>query len=122
MQTQKRKSRRSLNRIAGAVLMMSCASAIAASIASIPDANTAPGRLMPVLAQAADTEGMSGTGPSARASAVGHYADRDSPATAPADHNKAGVDAEIAVLLDWHVSANTTYGSTLPPEDMLQTR
>jgi hypothetical protein len=98
------KTRRSLKRIAGVVLMMSCVAGIAASI-SIP---------VPVLAQ---NSSVAQAGSAQSASGIDRHTDRDTPAAAPPGGDKDAEDAEVAALLGWHLNANNVYG-TSDPEDL----
>jgi hypothetical protein len=106
------KTRRSLKRIVGVVLMVSCAAGIAASI-SIP---------VPVLAQNGSMEEAApGSAQSVSASGIDRHADRDTPATARPGGVKDAEDAEVAALLGWHLNANNVYGIS-DPEDMPHSR
>ena len=129
MRTDNSESRRSLKGVAGkgaagVALMMSCAAVIPALI-SVPGGGpvtaVAPSRLLPVAARGGGTVDTAGAGQSAEAPGINRVADyATSPAT-QAGGSTGSEDTEIAVLLDWHLSANNVYGA-IQFEDPPQSR
>lgn len=133
MRTDDRKSRLSLKGAAlkgaaGVALVMSCAAGIAAMM-SVPGGGpfttVALARMLPVAARGGGTEAAAGAGQSAEARGIDRIADHtSSAATSPGTqaNGSAGTeDAEIAVLLDWHLAANNVYGA-IHLEDLQQTQ
>lgn len=117
MEIHNSKTRRSLQRIAGVALMMSCAAGIAASL-SIPGGG--PGKWNSLLARDTGTDPASGS-----AESVSALMDRDgvsdTPPAARPGEDKGAEDAEIAALLGWHLTANNVYGAS-DAEDMPHSR
>lgn len=140
MWTDDSKSRRSLKvkgialkGAAGVALMMSCAAGIAALI-SVPGGGpfttVAPAGLLVVAARDSGTGDAVGAGQPAGAGGIDRVADHTRSPTTPAtpaspatqaDGSTGTEDAEIAVLLDWHLGANNVYGA-IHLEDLPQSR
>lgn len=129
MRTDDRKSRRSLKGgalkgTAGVALMMSCAAGIAA-LTSVPGGGpvttVAPARLLPVAARGSGTDATAGAGQSAEARGIDRGADHASSQATQAGGSTGTEDAEIAVLLDWHLGTNNVYGA-IHLEDLPQSR
>lgn len=125
MRTDDSQSRRSFKGVAlkgaaGVALMMSCAAGIPALISvpgGGPDTTVAPARLLPVAARGGGT----GAGQSAEARGIYRVADHASYPATQAGGSTGTEDAEIAVLLDWHLAANNMYGA-IHLEDLPQSR
>jgi hypothetical protein len=135
MRTQDRKSRRPVTRIAGVALVVSCAAGIAgfikwipASIGS-PNAIVTPAGLPSSLAQGsgADTaplgigssratcpdcgviEPTRETGKSSDSSATDRCPDQGNSAAATTGSTQTAENADLALLLDWHLNARNGY-------------
>lgn len=139
MRTQFRKALRSLAPTAVAALVMACTAAIAASVERIPastgspNAIVAPSALAPGSAQRYKAEsiprgirssragcpGCDGIGSarevrmSSTASGTRRCVHHANSAALPAGINRSAENADLVILLDWHMNAGYGYGFSL---------
>lgn len=129
MRTDDSNFRRSLKAVAlkgaaGAALMLSCAAGIPALISVPGGAAPTPvtlARLFPVAIRGGGSGATAGAGQSAEMHRVDRNPDHASSPAPQAGASMGPEDAEIAVLLDWHLGANNVYGA-IDLKDLPQSR